>query len=303
MLNDSDLLRDVALFVGVATAGSFSRAAQQLQMPVSTLSRRIKLMEQGLGLNLLTRSGRRIGLTDAGQRYLQRCDKLITEVRLAQAEFEDQHDQARGLLRVALPVDFGLGICLPLVQEFARLHPSIELHLDLSPTIADVAGGDVDVALRLGVVRQPLLLTRSLGQIQRSLFASPSYLASRSMPEHPQNLRDHRCLRVLNQSPAGHWELIDSRSGDQVNIDVAGQCSTNNMSMLTHLALAGLGIALLPDHLCSTYLATQQLCPVLPNWHPVNMSIQTLTSSRNQPRRVKLFVNFLVENMNATKLH
>jgi DNA-binding transcriptional LysR family regulator len=294
MLKDAELLKDVALFVGLAHAGSFTRAAEQLQVPVSTLSRRIKLLEQGLGLVLFARAGRHIRLTESGQRYLERAEKLLAELRLAQADFEDMRGQASGLLRVSMPVDYGLGAMRPLLQEFARLHPDIEMHLDLSPIAADVAAGDVDVALRLGPVQQPNLISRHIGTVRRSLYAAPAYLAERGTPAHPLELVRHRCLRVLNQDQPNLWALLHSASGEQVAVRVKGQCATNNMSMLLHLAEAGQGIALLPDHLCDAWTQGQQLQPVLPHWHPQDMEAHALTNSRLQPKRVKLFVNYLV---------
>jgi DNA-binding transcriptional LysR family regulator len=294
MMKDAEILKDVALFVGLAHAGSFTRAAEQLQVPVSTLSRRIQRLEHGLGLVLFARARRHISLTESGQRYLERAEKLLAELRLAQADFEDMRGQASGLLRVSMPVDYGLGAMLPLVQEFARLHPDIEMHLDLSPIAADVAAGDVDVALRLGAVQQPNLISRHIGTIRRSLYAAPSYLADRGTPVHPLELARHSCLRVLNQDQPNQWELVHSASGEQVAVRVKGQCSTNNMSMMLHLAVAAQGIALLPDHLCDAWLQGQRLTPVLPHWHPQDLQAHALTNSRLQPKRVKLFVNFLV---------
>ncbi|NVO07387.1 MAG: LysR family transcriptional regulator [Rhodoferax sp.] len=300
MLKDAELLKDVALFVGLARAGSFTRAAEQLQVPVSTLSRRIQRLEQGLDLVLFARAGRHTSLTESGQRYLERAEKLLAELRLAQADFEDMRGQASGLLRISMPVDYGLGAMLPLVQEFARLHPDIEMHLDLSPTPADVAAGDVDVALRLGPVQQPNLISRHIGTLRRSLYAAPAYLAERGTPAHPLELARHSCVRVLNQDPPNLWELLHSASGEHVTVRVKGQCATNNMSMLLHLAVAGQGVALLPDHLCEVWTQGQQLQPVLPHWHPQDMEAHALTNSRLQPKRVKLFVNFLVAHALGT---
>jgi DNA-binding transcriptional LysR family regulator len=264
------------------------------------LSRRIQRLEQGLGLVLFARARRQISLTESGQRYLERAERLLAELRLAQADFEDMRGQASGLLRVSMPVDYGLGAMRPLVQEFARLHPDIEMHLDLSPVPADVAAGDVDVALRLGAVQQPNLIIRHIGTIRRSLYAAPAYLAERGTPVHPLELARHSCLRVLNQDQPNLWALLHSASGEQVAVRVKGQCATNNMSMMLHLAVAGQGIALLPDPLCEAWTQGLQLRRLLPQWHPQDLEAHALTHSRLQPKRVKLFVNFLVAHVLGT---
>lgn len=171
-------LHDVALFVEVARTRSFSRASVSLGVPGATLSRRIAAMEARLGLRLFDRTTRRVGLTEAGQRYFLRCEHVVDEAKLAQEASQQDANRPSGHVRLSMPVDLGVSYVGPLLPDFARLHPGVSFDSDLSPHHSDRVGEHIDVAIRLGAVKGDQLVVRRIGDIAQGLFASPGYFWS-----------------------------------------------------------------------------------------------------------------------------
>ncbi|MDR2164464.1 MAG: LysR family transcriptional regulator, partial [Zoogloeaceae bacterium] len=191
-------LDDMALFVEVARAMSFHRAAKASGVPNSTLSRRVSALEKVIGLRLLRRTTRKIELTEAGQRYFERCRRIVEEARLAHEQLGDLLAQPGGLLRVSVPADFAHLFLAPLIAEFARRYPAIRFELDFTPRRVDLAHEPVDVAIRVGEMADSSLIARELARLPRYLYASPRYLEQAGEPQNPADLTRHECLRMLN---------------------------------------------------------------------------------------------------------
>ncbi len=183
-----ELLRDMALFVEVAKTKSLKRAAETLGIPDSTLSRRLSALEHDIGLRLLSRTTRRIELTEAGLVYFTACKQIVEAAENANEQVRNMAEKPRGRLRLALPVDFSTFFLAPLIAEFAALYPAITFDLRLSEGWVDLSSEGYDVAIRLGVQPDSTLTVRQLSSIYYSLYAAPAYLQLRGEPQHPSEL-------------------------------------------------------------------------------------------------------------------
>ena len=283
-------LQDMALFVEVARAGSFTGAAKTSGVPIATLSRRIAALEKRVGVRLLERTTRRLAVTEPGRRYLERCELIVQEAGLAHEALMDAAKRPAGRLRLSMPVEFGLSFIAPLIDEFARRHPEITFDLDLSSRPAPLADQKVDVSIRLGEIADPSLVVRHLGGAARLFYASPSYLARRGAPEQPSDLGAHDCILQSYMARPNVWRLI---SGDStVDVEVRGRFSTNNVSMTLRLAEQGQGVAALSPAIARPAHEAGAVRRVLDGWS-LPMSVHAVMTSRLMPARVRLFIDFL----------
>lgn len=288
----ADPLRDMSLFVEVARARSFRRAAEALGMPSSTLSRRILALERAIGLRLLHRTTRRIELTEAGQIYFERSRRIVEEARLAHEQLGDLVSQPRGVLRVSLPVDFAtvfLARCLP---AFCRRYPEIEFELDLTPRRVDLVAEPFDMAIRMGELPDSHLVSRKIAEVPRHLYASPQYLDVHGEPREPGDLSSHACMLFPNET---RWTLL--RDGVRREIPVAGRFRLNNVGMMQRLAAEGLGIAMLAQEAVQAASAAQHLRRVLPDWQVPPIAVHALTETRLLPAKTQHFIEYLKKHL------
>ncbi|MDR2852883.1 MAG: LysR family transcriptional regulator [Burkholderiaceae bacterium] len=282
----------MALFVAVAKAKGFRRAAQSLGMPNSTLSRRITGLEKTIGLRLLHRTTRRMELTEAGRIYFERCKRIIDEARSAHEQLGDMRTQPSGVLRASLPVDFTAGYLTPLIAEFARLYPGIAFDLDLSPRRVDLVSEPFDVAIRIGPIQDSPLIARTLITLTPGLYASPGYLERAGQPRQPAELERHQCLNI---SGVDRWTL--QRGKKSVTVPVSGRFRLNNVGMIRHLATLDMGLILLPEQVVADALSSGQLRRVLPGWHGAPIPVVALTETRLLPAKTQHFIAFLRERI------
>lgn len=290
----TDHLRDMSLFVEVARAKSFRRAAEALGMPSSTLSRRIQALERAIGLRLLHRTTRHIELTEAGQLYFERSRGIVEEARLAHEQLGELVSQPRGVLRVSLPVDFAIVFLAPHLPEFCRRYPGITFEFDLTPRRVDLVAEPFDVAIRMGILTDSHLVGHKITHVQRCLYASPSYLDAHGEPATPDELSRHECLLFPNET---HWTLLRDSSKRQVAVN--GRFHLNNVGMMQRLATYGLGIALLARSSVSdtTGVSTQRLQQVLPDWQATPIEVHALTETRLLPAKAQRFIEYLKEHL------
>lgn len=288
-------LDDLALFVEVARTRSFTLAGKRLGVPSATLSRRIAAMEKRLGVRLFDRTTRRVALTPAAQRYLDRCAHLVDEARLAEDALRESAAAPSGHLRVSMPVDLGTFWVGPLLPEFARQNPGVTLDVELSARNVDFVAERVDVALRLGAVKAELLIARKLGAIKQALFAAPAYLDRRGRPSHPAELGGHDCLHLGTAARPTRWRLIDAKQSCEV--EIRGRFGLNNIGLMRLLAERGMGIAMLSPLLARDSVSAGRLEPVLATFAAPGLPLHALTTSRLQPAVVRAFLAFLASHM------
>src|SRR5262245_12186567 len=217
----------MALFVEVAKKRSFSRAAEALGMPTSSLSRRISELERRIGVQLLNRTTRRIELTHAGALYFERSQRIVEEARIAHEQLTAEVEEPRGSLRVSMPADFGVGFLAPLLEDFVRRYPGISFDFVLSPGMVDLVSGGVDVAIRTGTLPDTRLIARRIASVSRYLYAAPAYLAMAGRPAEPSDLARHECLHMAGAGRSAAWRLIRGKKG--VDVRVGGRFACNNV--------------------------------------------------------------------------
>ncbi len=287
-----DYLNDMALFVEVVKRRSFRRAADALGMPNSTLSRRISLLEEGIGLRLLNRTTRKIELTEAGQLYYERCSRIVEEARIAYEELGDMVAQPTGILRVSLPVDFATTYLAPLLPEFAALYPGISFDLDLTPRNVDLVGEPFDLAIRMRVPENPGLISRVITRISAQFYAAPVYLEGNGWPSHPADLEAHQCLTMPTMPTwTAHSET------ETANPKVGSRFRMNSVAMIRQLAVLGMGIAFLPQRIVADDLKAGRLNRVMPEWQGTAQPIYVVTETRLLPAKTQRFIEFVKERI------
>ena len=287
-----DYLNDMALFVEVAKARSFRRAAATARVPTSTLSRRIAVLEETIGLRLLNRTTRQIELTEAGQVYFERCKRIIDEARIAHEELGDMLAQPTGTLRVSAPTDFVIVWLAPLLKQFADRFPGIDFDLDLTPRNVDLITEPFDLAIRMGKPGPSHLISRVIGRVTSRLYAAPGYLAAHGEPAHPAELERHQCLTM---AALPTWELYD---GTQTfSATVGGRFKANSVALLRQFAVQEMGILNLPERAVAHELATRELRRILPAWQGSPLPIHAVTETRLIPAKTQRFIEFLRDKL------
>jgi DNA-binding transcriptional LysR family regulator len=291
----SPSLQDIGFFVEVARALSFTRASKASGIPIATLSRRIAQMEKRVGVRMFQRTTRRLVLTEPGRRYFERCERIMQDAAAAQEVLSEAAERISGHLRVSMPVEFGLTLVAPIIDEFTRYYPDISVDADLTPRPANFVDENVDVSIRLGELRDASLIVRRLGNAARLLYASPAYLARYGTPAHPKDLAAHECILQSYMAQPTAWRLVSSRRS--VDVDVHGRFSTNNISMTLKFAEQGHGIAALSPPIARSSCDSGAVRQVLNDWGFPPMPVHAVMASRLLPARVRAFVDFLASRL------
>ncbi|CAN5182262.1 LysR family transcriptional regulator [soil metagenome] len=283
---------DLLLFARVVDAGSFSRAAERLAMPKSTLSRRVQGLETQLGERLLLRTTRKLTVTDFGHSVLLHAHQVVAEVDATLTLAQHRQIEPSGRLRVSMPADLANEVLGPMLAAFVARHPAISVELDLSPRRVDLIGENFDVAIRMGDLPDDAsLAARRVAVFSLGLFASPAYLQRRGTPSEPEALMEHDALRLLARSGEPlSWVL---RRGEQQWAGTPpGRVLANSPEMLTRLARAGAGITMLSEHFAEPYLQNGELLQVLGDWTlPSETAWAVFPGRRLMPARTRVFLD------------
>lgn len=295
-IGSTDRARELEVFAAVVQRGSFSAAGRALGLTPSAISRTIDRIEARLGVRLLLRSTRVLTLTAEGQSYLGAARRILADLDDAEREIADQ-GAPRGRLRVSAALAHGRQCIVPLLGEFAALYPHILVDISLTDSIADIHGGQADVAIRFGVLADSPLTARRVGQTGRTIVASPDYLARRGTPQVPEDLHDHNCLNFNFRRTEPVWPF--RREGRDYALTVQGNIEANNGETLAQLAIAGVGITRVGNFSVADDLAAGRLVPVLEAFNPgdVEQIHAVFVGGANMPARVRVFVDFLVSRL------
>jgi DNA-binding transcriptional LysR family regulator len=256
-------LNELQVFAHVVQAGSFTRASDSLRMPKSTVSRKVAALERRLGARLLQRTTRRMMLTEAGRAYFAHCQRVLAEAEAAERAVGHLQRAPRGVLRVAAPANLGqlLG---PLVVEYLRTYPEVELVLACANRSVDLIEEGFDLAIRLGRVADSSLVARGLFGVPSMLVASPDYRQRRGVPSRPEDLAAHPCMAIA--SGPFHRNLQLKKGSRVVRVPIRGPLNVDDFDILRQAASSGLGIALLPAWRCSDDVASGRLEQLLTQW-------------------------------------
>jgi DNA-binding transcriptional LysR family regulator len=257
-------LNEINVFIKVAQAGSFTRAAKELGIPNSTASARVSALERRLGVTLLQRTTRKLRLTEEGEAYARQAAQGLEEIARAETEVSVAQREPQGMLRVTAPAGIGNEMFANLVATFRKKYPKVSVEILFADRAMDLVAEGIDVAIRAGDLKDSGLIARQVGTSLWAPFASPAYIKRCGMPAHPKDLREHACLQFTPLGADG-WELTDGKH--TVTVPLARQLVANELGFVKALALAGNGVALLASHMCSSEIARGKLVRVLPAWH------------------------------------
>lgn len=285
---------DLVLFARVVDEGSFSRAAERVGLPKSTVSRRIALLESQLGERLLLRTTRKLTVTDFGHSVLEHGHQVAAEVEAAASLAQHRQIEPSGRLRVSMPADFAHVVLGNLMAAFLEKYPSVSLEIDLTPRRVDLVGENFDLALRMGdLPDDSTLAARRVATFSIGLYASPGYLQRRGVPSEPEALIEHDALRLLLRTgDAAPWVL--SRGEEHWEGLPSGRATANSPELLMRLAHADAGIAAVADHFAAPYVRTGELVPVLEDWTlPETSAWAVFPGRRLMPARTRVFLDAL----------
>ncbi len=257
-------LEQVEAFAAVADLGSFAAAAARIGRDASLISRRVSMLEARLGTRLLSRTTRRVALTEAGTVYLKRVQAILDELASADAEAADFAEIVRGSLRIAVPNTFGRRWIAPLLPGFIEKYPELRLDVSFSDRFVDIVAEGFDVAVRVGVLRSSTLISRHIAGKRSLLCASPKYLSGHGTPRTPGELSEHSCIGFSRHSFWPDWPL--RKGGHRVTVRPKGPLVTDNAEAGLYAAISGTGILLSSDWLVSDALRSGDLVEVLPGW-------------------------------------
>lgn len=289
-------LNGAMTFVRVVQAGSFSAAAKNLKMPVSTVSTKIARLEDELKVSLLRRTTRKLHLTEAGERFFAHAARAISELQEAQSAISTDHGEPQGSLTITATVDLGTSILPDLVSEFLRLYPKVKIELLLTDRVVDLVGEGVDLGIRAGHLEDSSLVSRKLGMTHFEAYASPSYIKKQGTPKKPQDLEKHECLVFSISRDSATWVL---QQGNKVaEIDVNSRFAANNLASLHRMVLNGQGIGLLPSFLCTADVEAGRLVPLLGGWTAERVPVSIVYPKQSfVPRALRTFSDFLTQNI------
>jgi DNA-binding transcriptional LysR family regulator len=288
---------EMAVFVAVAESGSFSAAARRLNLTPSAVSKLVGRIEERLGMPLFSRSTRRLGLTAEGVLYLDRAQRILSDIDEAERLISSGAGTVpRGRLRVSSTVGFGEACLLPLVPHFLARYPQVELDVSLTDTVIDLVDERTDVAIRTGALRDSSLKARKLMAGRRMIVASPDYLAHRGLLEKPQDLIAHNCLRFNFRRGPAEWPFRDPLTDEVYTVAITGNAWGNSGLVLRHYALAGLGLARLGAFHVAQDVADGRLIPVL-EMHNAGETEEihaVYVGHDHLAVRIRAFIDFLV---------
>src|SRR6266699_1546215 len=286
----------LAIFAKVVEIRSFVGAAAELKLSKATVSKAVSRIEARLGARLVNRTSRRFALTDAGRQLAGRAAHILAEGEAAEDSARAQATMPRGLVRLAVPMSFGLLHVAPLLPEFLAIFPEVSVDLHLSDAMVDIIGEGFDAAIRIAVLPDSSLVARRLCEMPRYLVGSPSYLNKHGRPRHPLHLAQHRCIGYSYAMTAETWRFTkDSKSA---TVRPSGPLRVNNGDAMMPALIAGTGLGILPEFILREALAASRLERLLPDWSlPLGAVYWVTPPGGPRPKRVEVLGDFLVEKL------
>jgi DNA-binding transcriptional LysR family regulator len=295
-----DTLMGMRLFNKVAETGSFSAAGRAIGLAPSSVSRQISALEERLGTRLFNRTTRKLHLTEAGETYHSHTERIISDIKEANAAVAELQDEPRGTLRINIPVVFGRRYIATTLPEFLHRHPKITVELQVTDHYVDLIEEGADIAIRVGGLTNTSFIARKLIGIQRLLVASPSYVKSRGVPKTPEDLADHNCFHFRVNPGETQWGLENKKTGKVTEISVQGNLRSNNVDAINAAMLSGGGIALLPSWVVGKDIQRGDATVLLPEYHAKVRHTDSAVYAvypytRNVSAKVRAYIDFIAE--------
>ena len=291
-----DKFKLMETFVRVAELGSFTAVANQLGVPRSLITRQIAALESQLGIKLMTRSTRSLSLTTAGAAYLEKCRVILNLVDATESNLSKEQIAPKGLIRISLPLSFGLEKLLPILMEFLKENTEINLAMDFSDRHSNLIEEGLDIAVRITSRLDSTDIVRKLGVCKLLTVASRQYLAKHGTPSSPVELSHHECLDYSLQPFISSWSYFVN--GELADVAIQGRLVANNGDALALAASKGLGIVRQPDFIVEHYIQEGRLVPILLDFEMPELGIYAvLPSNRYIPHRIAVLMEFISKSL------
>jgi DNA-binding transcriptional LysR family regulator len=291
----------LAIFAKVVELQSFAAAAAELSLSKATVSKAVTRLEQRLGARLFNRTSRRLALTDTGQKLSARAARLLSDGEAVENEALAQSVAPRGLVRLAVPMTFGMKAVAPILPEFLEKYPDVAIDLHLSDAMVDLIGEGFDAGLRIASLPDSSLIARRLCAMRRYTVASPAYLKRHGRPTHPMHLAQHKCFGYAYLSTPDVWHYTNAK-GEQASVRPGGPLRVNNGEAVMPALLAGLGIADLPDFIVGDAIASGKVEVILEGWKQTEGAVHlVMPPGGPRPARVEVLADFLIRHFAKAK--
>ncbi|WAS58463.1 LysR family transcriptional regulator [Burkholderia ambifaria] len=287
----------LAMFAKVAEHGSFAAAARATGVSVATVSRGVARLESRLGARLFNRTSRQLSLTEFGRTISEQAGEIYRRAEEAESSAREMSVQPRGLVRLAVPMSFGLRWVAPLLPGFFRAYPEVSIDLHLSDASVDLIAEGFDAALRIAALPDSSLVARRLCAVTQFVVASPDYLRREGRPTHPRELADRPCLSYAYRARSAVWRFTND-AGDEEPVMPTGPLRVTNSDALLPTLLDGLAIAELPEFIAGEYLADGCLEAILTDWSLTKGGLYFVTpSARARPAKVTALSDYFAEHL------
>ncbi len=288
-----DKLESMQTFTEVVNHSGFAAAGRHLGQSRSVVNKLVAQLEQDLGVQLLQRTTRRVSPTDMGRAYYERCVDILAEVKAAELAVSQMQAEPKGTLRINAPMSFGTMHLAAAIAHFMHRYPDIQVQMTLSDRFIDLIEEGFDVTLRIAeAAEEESLISHEIAPIRRVICASPSYLEERGVPTHPDDLRQHKCLKYGHLATGSKWHLKGPER--TYTIPLTCRCYSNNGEVLREGAIAGVGIALLPTFIVGYALQSGALTGILPDYCPAPLSARLCyAANRHLSTKIQLLTEFL----------
>lgn len=281
------------IFACVVEHKSFTGAAQALGLSKATISKAVTRLERQVGAPLFHRTSRRLALTESGATLAEHAKVILSQGQAAEEAARDEASEPVGLVRLAVPMSFGLKHVGPLIADFLCANRGISIDMHLSDAKVDLIGEGFDVGLRIAALPDSSLRARKLRDVQTYIVASPAYLERMGTPQHPCELTEHECLLYALLTAPELWRFT-TVAGEEVAVRPGGRLRANNSDVMLHSLRSGLGIAVVPDFIVEEDLANQTIVPILTDWQPRAVALHLVTPPGTiRPHRVTALIDYL----------
>ncbi len=295
-----DRLEAMSLLVSVAEAGSLSAASRRLGVPLPTVSRKISDLEAHLNTRLLTRSTRKLALTDAGAAYLAAAKRILEEVSEAERAASGEHTAPRGELVITAPVVFGRLHVLPVIAEFLARWPEINVRLVLADRNLHLIDDHLDIAVRIGALADSALVSTRVGVVRNVVCGSPAYFAAHGVPERPEDLSALAAVTFDPFSPSQHWVFRDPKSNRELRAPVRSRLTVNTAEAAIDGAAAGLGVTRVLSYQVAPAVADGRIRIVLSQYEPAPSPVSLIHAPQGlTPLKVRMALDFAAPRLRA----
>jgi len=293
-----DKMAEYTVFVRVVEDGGFSAAARALRLTPSAISKQIARLEDRLGVRLINRTTRRLGLTDEGRSFYERCVGILADIDEAEESVTRSTDSPRGKLHINTGVAFGRNQINPLIPAFLEQYPDIEIDITMTDSLSDLVEEGVDVAIRFGFLQDSTLVARHLAYSRRAICASPAYLEKHGVPQTPNDLVNHNCLSFSHLPHLNDW--VFKVPEGEFSIRPKGNFAANNGEAIHEMAVNGLGVTRMAEFLVSSDVKSGKLVRVLQDYYrDIDVPIHAIyPTKRHLSAKVRAFVDYLVKSFN-----